>query len=289
MAMKRNRATDTQPMLDRPMRPAETTDPTRPADRTDPGGPPAMTLPPSGASFPSSVTNMPPSAVATPSATQDEIHEANNLLAAFKERPLAPPAPRPKQRPNSEGGDFVAYSTVARPAARYDPGQDPSLVEVEIARLAALPTDSIPPATTAGRRDNPTVLITGRRKGGGALGLALGIGAGVFVGGLVAVLLMLRARTAPTDPAASVMTAPSVLTPAAVTTMQPSPPPMATTPPSSPPSAAVLPPGPAPVVSAAPSAAMPTPGKVPTATSAPPGAARSSKGTNQSPNDQFSW
>jgi hypothetical protein len=240
--MKRNRANDTQPMLDRPPSPAETTAPMGPGERTVPGGPPPTTLPPSTTTLPPSGTTLPPTSAATP----EEVHEANNLLAAFKDRPLKAPAPRPKQQANSNGEGYAAYAAVARPVAAYGRGHDPSLVDVKIAELAAMPADSIPSGPPVeGRRDNPTVLITASQKKRTRT-LAVGIGAGVVIGSVITGLVLVRLHTAPTTAAASVVAAPSS-------------PPLSVTPPASQPSAA-----------SAPSSAQPTgPGAPAVASSSP--------------------
>lgn len=301
--MKRNRATDTQPMLDRPPSP-ESTAPLGQAERTDPGGPPTTTLPPprGDATLPGAppMTTLPPSGTTlppTPAATQEEIDAANNLLAAFK-GPLTPPAPRPKQQATSNGGDFVAYSGVARPVAPYAAGApDPSLVQVELARLAALP-DSRPPeeiASPSGRRDHPTVLITASRRKRGRI-LVIGIGAGLLVGSIMTAALTLRSRTAPPSPAASVVTAPSLPIRASAEPMQP---PIAATPSAPIASSAGVQPPSVPFASAALSVAKPGASKVAPSFTAPAAASprdprRESHGATRpaqpsKPDDGFHW
>jgi hypothetical protein len=178
---------DTQPMLGRPVPQAEQTDPI-PGDQTIPGGPPAMTLPPSTTSI-------------APPVRPEEAKAASSLLAAFKAQPLAPPAPRPKHQASSEGGDAVAYSTVARPAARSrGEVSDQSLVEIEIARLAALP-DALPQPQAAGGRHDPTVLVTLRRRPGGWVRLLVGVAGVVSLAAVVAVVLTLAHPTTAARPA----------------------------------------------------------------------------------------
>jgi hypothetical protein len=170
------------------------------------------------------------------------------LLAAFKQRPLAPPAPRPKQQASSEGGDFVAYSTVARPVARSGGDvPDQSLVELKIARLADLP-DSADGAAVAGRRNDPTVLVRARPKRPRALPVVVGVGTVVAIASIAAVLLTLASRAARHPASAGVdsvsntaMPSGSVESAPTLESVQPPPPPApteATAPPPAPPATA---------------------------------------------------
>jgi hypothetical protein len=277
MAMtKRNRVNDTQPMLGRPLRPADNSDATDPGDPTIPTGPPPITLPP----YTTSVA---------PPLSPDEAREATDLLAAFKQQPLAPPAPRPKQQASSEGGDFVAYSTVTRPAPRSGGAvPDQSLVDVRIARLAALP-DSVPPAQGGAptNRQDGTHLVAARRGGLGALPILLGVGTVLVVAGLVAmVVLTLESRNAersstaaPTPVVASGMPSPAV---SAAPSGEAAHVPLPTA------SAAAVPPAPS-EVGPAPSALPPTKASTP-ATSAPTGSTRPPPAKRNGPSsDQFTW
>jgi hypothetical protein len=269
---KRDRRHDTQPMLGRPPQPADVdvgdaTIPTGSADPTDPGPAPTFSA---------------PAAPSDPAPTQEQI-EASNLLAGFQRRPPRPPAPRPKQQANSDGGDFVAYSTVARPAARTVQEDARARARVEVARLAAA-AELMPPAdgpVVAGR-DAPTQLVTFRRNRKRAVQIAAGVVVVLALGGALAIVLTLGSRTAGTSSPASsarpaTTTAPS--TGLSASSMASSVTPIETQRPQTPPDA-VSPPPPAssaPVVPAAtshnsPGASRPLPPK-----------------RNNSSTDRFSW
>ena len=195
---KRDRSRDTQPMVNRPPQPpdvdvGDVTIPTGLADPTDPGPAPTFST---------------PAAPSEPAPTQQQI-EASNLLAGFQRRPPRPPAPRPKQQANSDGGDFVAYSTVARPAPRSLQEDARARARVEVARLIAA-AESMPPAdgpVVAGR-DAPTQLVTFRRSQKRSLQIAAGVVVVLAFGGALAILLTLGSRAAGnSSPASSARTA----------------------------------------------------------------------------------
>jgi len=258
-------------MLNRPPQPADMGDVTIPtglADPTDPGPAPTFT------------TESMPSDGPVPT-TEAEI-EASNLLAGFKRRPPRPPAPRPKQQANSDGGDFVAYSTVARPAARTVQEDARARARVEVARLAAA-AEAMPPAdgpVVAGR-DAPTQLVTFRRNRKRAIQVVAGVVVVLALGGALAIVLTLGSRAAGTPSSASsappaAPTAPSaVSTPSTTSSVPPIETPRAQAPPE------VLPPPP-------PAPSVPV---VPVATSRnSPGASRPPPPKqNNSSTERFSW
>jgi hypothetical protein len=266
---KRDRPHDTQPMLNRPPQPedvADVTVPTGLADPTDPGPAPTFTT---------------PAAPSDPAPTEEQI-EASNLLAGFKRRPPRPPAPRPKVQASSDGGDFVAYSTVARPAPRTAQEDARARARVEVARLAAA-AESMPPADGAmvAGRDAPTQLVTFRRNRRRAVRIVAGIGAVVAVGGALAIALTLGTGAAGTPSSASSALAATATTLTVISTPSTtaSAPPIETQRPQTRPE--VLPPPP-PVASAP---------VVPVATSRnSPGASRPPpQKQNNSSTERFSW
>jgi hypothetical protein len=205
---KRDRPHDTQPMLNRPPQPADVanmTIPTSSADPTDPGPAPTFTT--------ASVSSD------APEATTEEQMEASNLLAGFKRRPPRPPAPRPKQQASSDGGDFVAYSTVARPAPRTAQEDARARARVEVARLAAA-AESMPPADgpmVAGR-DAPTQLVTFRRNRKRATQVVVGVLVVLAVGGTLAIALTVGSRADGTSSSASSAAPAAATAPSAIAT-----------------------------------------------------------------------
>ena len=203
---KRDRPHDTQPMLNRPPQPedvADVTVPTGLADPTDPGPAPTFTT---------------PAAPSDPAPTEEQI-EASNLLAGFKRRPPRPPAPRPKVQASSDGGDFVAYSTVARPAPRTAQEDARARARVEVARLAAA-AESMPPADGAmvAGRDAPTQLVTFRRNRKRAIQVVAGVVVVLALGGALAIVLTLGSRAAATSSSASSAPTAATAAPSAVST-----------------------------------------------------------------------
>ncbi len=203
---KRDRPQDTQPMLNRPPQPADVGDVTIPTgldDPTDPGPAPTFST---------------PSAPSDPAPTEEQV-EASNLLEGFKRRPPRPPAPRPKQQANSDGGDFVAYSTVARPAPRTPQEDARARARVEVARLAAA-AESMPPAdgpVVAGR-DAPTQLVTFRRNQKRSIQVVAAVVVVLALGGALAIVLTLGSRAAGTSSSASSAPPAPTTAPSAVTT-----------------------------------------------------------------------
>jgi hypothetical protein len=253
-------------MLNRPPQAAEMADATLPtglADPTDPG--PAPTF---------DTASVPPATSAPP----EESSEASHLFAGFKRRPPRPPAPRPKQQASSDGGDFVAYSTVARPVPRTVQEGARARVRVEVARLAAA-TPLIDSPTVAGR-DAPTQLVTLRRKRRRAIAVIAGVAGVMVLASALAVVLTWGSRGSGTSPSASLAPPDVTIAPSAVSTPSTTgaaapieaPPPQA--PPEAPPSAP-------PIAS---------PSVVPTATSkSPAGTSRPPPKRNNAPTDRFTW
>ncbi|HEY1698005.1 MAG TPA: hypothetical protein VGG39_37855 [Polyangiaceae bacterium] len=201
---KRNRANDTLPMLGRPVPPADATGPlgdatqpvaTVPLDVTDPidvSDPTDPGPPPTFASHSSHESD-------TPLPSPEDAREAKALLDGFKNRRLRPPAPRPKHQPQSDGGDFVAYDAVGRPAPRT-PEEAKQQALVEIARIATLPDPSTP---AVARRDVPTVIGISRRRHWSGVQVAAWVGA-IAAAGIVLVAFVTRGpRSVSAPPMAS--------------------------------------------------------------------------------------
>lgn len=203
--------TDTQPMLLPP-----TADPTNPGAPPDLGQQSVTQLRPAATTtkrtdtqpmfIPPAVDQTIPGAPpdlgqqsVTPAPTNEELRETERLLESFN-RPLQPPAPRPKQQASSDGGDFVAYSSVSSPARR-SAEETRRLALVEIANLAAAP-DSAPPEgpLVAERRDFPTVMIRPPR---GFSALQKGVAGAallVAIGATLAVVAIRPPSVVPTEP-----------------------------------------------------------------------------------------
>jgi hypothetical protein len=237
---KRNRAHDTLPMLGRPVpavdatgpvndatvpiarAPVDLTEPIGLTDATDPGPPPAF-------------TEHRPLESITPVPTAEDVREAKAIIEGFKNRPLRPPAPRPKQQASSDGGDFVAYNTVGHPAPRT-PEDAKQQALVEIARMASSPDPSAPGLA---QRDILTYVATSRRRRRSLPQIAAGA---TVVVALAGVFLAVLTRE---HPAAAPPTAPPSAASAAISPPAPVPPQPPAPTPSTPPPQPSAPPAPA--------------------------------------------
>jgi len=197
-------AAESAPVAVHPSTLRDATDPAPMAiDRTDPSSAEDPGYPPEPMDDGASIPLVPSSSGVGPQASSPPLQPEvmDRLIRAF-DRPPQRPQPNYVERPQSDGGNAVAYSSTADPAIAKYPNVHRAQVLVEIAELTRrLPAPQMEvPNTPSGGRDRttaPPLRVQVRRRMRNRILAAV---AALLVGGVAGAAATLR-QTAPADTA----------------------------------------------------------------------------------------